>query len=158
MPPGDLRFYRSSGDLADTIIADVAGPFVHVELDMGDGTGIGELSGGLKRYPIATNPPPPLVTVWPIAGHTSLLAIKAALVWAEAAAAAHPGYGWLDVLDAGLHVIDPHAPFIGDPGEWDCSDFVTRFLIQAGVMLPLTLENEPHLVTPSELAKALGVR
>ncbi len=157
MPAGDLRFYRSSGDLPDTIIADVSGPFVHVDVDMGDGTAIGELSAGLKRYPVSP-PAPPLVTIWSIAGHSSPLAIKAALLWAEHETWAHPEYGWLDVLDAGLRAIDPHAPYIGDPGEWDCSDFVTRFLIQAGVMLPLALENEPHLVTPSALATALGVR
>ena len=164
MTAGDLRFYRNSGGLVDTIIATTTGPFVHVDVDMGDGTVIGELSSGLQRYTPSVRPA--LVAVYPTAQHTSDATLTAALVWAVAqlSAGEHAGrppeYGWADILSAALHRIDAHAVYLGDAGEWDCSDFATRFALRAGLVLAWTdptAGDSPRLVTPTQLAAALGI-
>lgn len=159
---GDLRFYHSDGGAVDTVIAaatapsDAAHAFTHVEIALGDGTALGELLGGLQHY-TPPDEPPGRVVIWPTSEHADSAALVNALVWARSEAAARLGYGWEDVASAGLRVLDPTAPFIAAPGAWDCSDFVTRFLLQAGVTLPDALASEPHTVTPEALARALGV-
>lgn len=161
--PGDLRFYHGDGSPADTLIADATGgpsasqAYVHVEIDLGDGTSIGELLGGLQHYP-TPDEPAGRVTLWPTSAHTDPATLAAALLWARDEATQRLGYGWEDIANAGLRVLAPGAPAIAEANAWDCSDFVTRFLLQARVALPFALASEPHCVTPEGLALALGVR
>ena len=166
MTAGDLRFYRSDGGLVDRIIAGATGPFVHVDVDAGDGTVIGELSSGLQRYTPPARPSGSLA-VYPTAQHVGTASLTLAMQWAisELVSAGHngtaPGYGWADILSAALHRIDAHAVYLGDPGEWDCSDFATRFALRAGLVLDWTdptAGDSPRLVTPTQLAAALGVK
>ena len=155
MAAGDLRFYHSDGSPADAAIA-LTGPFVHVEIDCGDGTAIGELLGGLQHYAIPQEPPGRVVSC-AIAPRTGATPLANALAWAQAEVARRLSYGWADVADAALALVDPGAPFVAQAGAYDCSDFCTRYLLHAGVPLPAGLAAEPHTVTPSALAAALGV-
>ena len=156
MSAGDLRFYHSDGSPADAAIA-LTGPFVHVEIDLGDGTAIGELLTGLQHYALPSEPPGRVVA-FPTSDHTGAAPLANALAWAQAEAAQHLGYGWADVADAALAFLDPGAPFVAQARAYDCSDFCTRFLLHAGVPLPAAIASEPHTVTPSALAAALGVK
>lgn len=159
MATGDLRFYHSSGSPADEVIAAVSGWAVHVDIELGDGSVLGELASGLTRSPMPQLPAGRVV-VYPTAQHTSPDQLAEALNWAIeqlSSATERAGYGWEDIADAGLHAVDPAAPFIGQAGAYDCSDFATRFCVLAGLALPAQLAQEPHTVTPSMLAAALGV-
>lgn len=157
---GDLRFYHSDGSAVDTVIADATGgasAFVHVEIAMGDGTCIGELSpNGLQLYRCPVMPPG-RVALYTTSAHAGSAALVNALVWARSEVERRLGYGWEDIADAALHALDAQAPYIGHANAYDCSDFVTRFLLQASVPLPDALASEPHTVTPNALALALGV-
>lgn len=159
MATGDLRFYHSSGSPADDVIAATSGWAVHVDIELGDGSLLGELSGGLARYAAPEGVPAGRVVIYPTAQHTTPSRLALALNWAIGQLAGQRGYGWADIADAGLHMLAPGEPFLlAGEGQWDCSDFATRFCVQAGIPLPDALAQEPHSVTPTQLAAALGLR
>ena len=159
MATGDLRFYRAGDSIADRIVS-TTGPFVHVDIETADGTVIGELSDGLHRY--AAPPDGPRIVIYPIAEHASETGILRALDWAlsqldSGPGRSVPGYGWADIVDAAIYHLDTDFPVaVETPGRWDCSDFATRYLLMAGMLLP-GWANAPATVTPSQLAAALGI-
>lgn len=158
MATGDLRFYHSSGSPADEVIAAASGWAVHVDIELGDGSLVGELSSGLTRYAAPQGLPAGRVVVYPTAAHTTDTRLVCALNWAIGELSAAHGYGWLDIADAAAHAVDPDTAFLlAESGAWDCSDFATRFCEQAGIPLPDALVQEPHAVTPTQLATALGL-
>lgn len=149
---GDVILFRSSGTIYDRAITLAThGPFVHVEIDLGNGELIGAHLDGIVRYKGV--PSTNTVSFHPPA---SQLDIEYALKWAEMQIGKQ--YGWTDIISNGLKFLAIHIN-IGEPGHWDCSDFVTRYLTIARAAGPLgTLAEDPGLVSPNDLAHAYGLK
>jgi hypothetical protein len=148
---GDLILYESTGSWGDRLIALAThGRFTHVEIDLGDGTSVGAQDNGIGIHPY-------------IAGRGSVaFSPKASkedreygLKWALKQVGRE--YGWTDIVSNGLKLVG--IPFdIGEKDHWDCSDFATRYLIEARAADPLGDQaNESGLVSPNDLARAFGV-
>lgn len=172
MARGDLLFYRTQGTVLDDVIrAATGGPFVHVEVDAGDGTSYGAQSSGIGHYRRLSGAH---LAAWPTSAHVSPIALNRLLAWA-AMQVGRP-YGWLDCLDGGLHDVVTGlptalplglpdllrgvlvaAPILTIPGAWDCSSFAVRCLTVAGYTLPEGMSQTPDDVTPEALARVLGV-
>lgn len=159
MAKGDFVLYRgSSRDPFEAIIMEFThGPFCHVELDMGDGNFLGEHSTGLTLHPDDTGRS--IVFVTPKGDITAGLAWADAM-WQEAKKdpSSHV-YSWTDIVMDGLRAIGIGL-VLGQPkGEWDCSDFITRYLIVAGAAGPLgALAKDPSTVSPNDLARAFNIK
>lgn len=164
MARGDVLFYYSSGTAADVaIVAATGGPFVHAEVDLGDGTSIGALSGGTAHFRRASGA---RYAVYPTAEHCTQEQLAAGLAWLSAQVG--DPYGWADILTAsenaaarGLAGIfgrpAPALPYLAVPGAYDCSDLVCQYLTRCAIALPPS-DRDPHTVTPEALATQLGVR
>lgn len=148
---GDIILYESSGSLSDRIIVSAThGRFTHCEIDRGGST-IGARYDGIKVHPYFSDRGS--AVIHPKASQED---IDYALAWAEKQVGRE--YGWLDILDNGLNLLGIQLE-LGRPGSWDCSDFVTRYLIEAHSSGPLgERANNPGLVSPNDLARAFGVK
>lgn len=149
---GDIILYKSSGSVGDRIIASAThGPFVHCEIDLGNGKTIGARYDGIKVHPEFVGRGEARIT--PKADKED---IEFALAWAEKQVGKK--YGWLDIASNGLKIIG--IPFeLGKPDTWDCSDFCTRYLTIAHADGPLgDLAGDPGLVSPNDLARAFGAK
>lgn len=158
MAKGDIVLCTATNDgngrWTDNIIAwATKGPFVHVEFDIGDGRYIGAHLDGItevnaytgKGYvfaPTKSNP----------------IDLDTAIAWAKEEVGKQ--YGWVDIISAGIKFAGVPI-YLGQADHYDCSDFVTRVLLimHDQLILPKLgdLANEPHLVTPNDLARAAGV-
>lgn len=146
---GDICFY-TPGDFTGHIIAAASkGRFSHVAVDQGDGTVIAADFQGVNRYKrddarITAVAPPP--------GSD----IERGIRWLDQQVGL--GYGFLDVLDAFFRLTIKTTFFVGRARSYDCSDLVTRYLIECGQADWLgPLAQEPHLVTPNDLARRFGL-
>lgn len=154
---GDFVLYRGSKTNAfeAAIMFLSKGPFCHCEIDMGDGTFIGEHGRGLTRH--SSDRVGVLVTP-----HGD---INKGLAWVEEVYAeavknheTHE-YGWWDLISAGAKFIGLHIILHLKVGDWDCSDFVTRALVVMGAAGPLGVQaKEPESVSPNDLARAFNVK
>ena len=154
---GDVRFYFSSGSIPDeAIVAATGGPFVHVDIDIGDGECVGALSQGIVKASIN---PEAKVAIW----RAQAVLARQDLTNAETWALAQVGhaYGWLDLANTGVADIfrrvtgQTFAPYVGVKGAWDCSAFATKFLQIADYFAVGNLT--PAQTSPVDLANALGV-
>lgn len=144
---GDLLFFPSSGSLPDRIIASVTrGPFVHVAVDLGDGTDISaQPIGGVKVRPTIHSKP---LTRLAIRGD-----IERGITFLQGELG-NP-YGYCNVLNAGLQRLG--LPYrVSRLDRYDCSSLVARYLERVGIFLG-DLSEEPDSVSPNDLARALGV-
>lgn len=149
---GDLLFYRSSGRWWERLIcAATRGPYTHVAI-MSDR--FGQVIAARARG-IVYEPVPPL----PGARYTMLSLTEeapeykrlAAMEWAEGCIG--DGYGWLDLLAAGMKSLWPQDPLrFGLAAHYDCSDFAARYLLHAGILLPDTMLDTAS-VSPNDLAR-----
>ena len=159
---GDFVLYQSKpGSIADWLVARFTyGPYVHAAVDMGDGTFVAELTqSGLTRHP-ANGKDRSLVFVHPRGN------LEVGLAWVEdqlAAAGKDPErtesheYGWVDIVVDAAKVLG-FKLILRRETEWDCSDFVTRYLVAAGAAGPLgKAARDPQTVSPNDLARAFGV-
>lgn len=164
---GDVLFYSGGGSLADRLISwRTHGPFVHVEVDLGDGTAIGSLSSsGVDQHPVDYTR---AVVYRPSLKPDE---IEAGIAWLRS----HVGdpYGWGDILNFVLTLFVPNSPLVlAQRHGFDCSDLVARYLEAAGgTNLGPQSENETlsaqsarlarfdetSLLSPNDLARALGV-
>lgn len=155
---GDIVLCRATdygrGNWYDRLIAWAThGPFVHVEVDIGDSRFIGAHLSGISEIGAGTGPD--YIYCSPQATDED---ISAAIAWLRKQVGKR--YGWLDIISAGLKFLG--LPwFIGVPGHYDCSDLVTRYLLIARdkrIIPNLSdLSDEPHLVSPNDLARAYGL-
>lgn len=155
---GDVVLFLGAANPQDWLIEwATKGPYTHVELDLGNGKFVGEHSSGIVvhdgiigRNVVAFTPP-----------HAD---IEAGMAWVDkvvAEQAASKGeaheYGWLDITAEALKVLGVKFG-MQSQGEWDCSDFVTRYLIVAGAAGPLgSAAKNPGTVSPNDLARAYGI-
>lgn len=154
MAAGDVVLFGARrASLYDRLIAwRTGGPWVHVEVDLGDGTSVGALARGVVRHRLPQGRRCVLVAT---STHCDPARLPAAIAWLEA----HVGdaYGWDDIAAQALTLVFPRVPYLTQPLHMDCSDLTCRFLFAAGYPLPDALLDAPELVSPSSLARALGV-
>lgn len=147
---GDLLFYKGGGSIPDALIQwRTKGPFVHVEVDMGDGTAIGALSEkGVTKHPLRP---------FPVFVHlkTTPKRIEEGITWLEA----HIGdpYGWADILDQVITLFLPKGWVITQQHGFDCSDLVCRYIELAGGLDLSGLPDDPALISPNDLARKAGL-
>lgn len=165
MARGDVLFYYATpSDPADAVIvAATGGPFVHAEIDLGDGTSIGALSGGVAHF---RRPAGAHYAVFATQDHCPAEQMAAGLAWL--AQQVGDPYGWADVATAGERSAisrlaglfgrkAPPLPYLAVPSSYDCSVLACLYLQRCGVPLPPG-DNDAHTVTPEELATQLHVR
>lgn len=155
MATGDVIFFRAEpGSVVDRVIAwRTGGPFVHCEIDAGDGTSVGALARGVVRHPLPAGR-------GAVTAPTGKDCVPSRLGEALAWLLAHVGdeYGWDDIAAQALSIVFPRGPFLTRTRRMDCSDLAGRFLWAAGYPLPPRLLDAPELVSPNSLARALGVK
>lgn len=94
-------------------------------------------------------------TVASLVGRATSIGINVGLAWAERQAGKK--YGWLDIVYQGVKFLCPGNPFrLSEADHYDCSEFVTRYMLQADVALPPTFD-DPATVTPNDIAREFGV-
>lgn len=154
MNDGDLILYRSSGRWYERLITLAThGPFVHVAIVDNDYLVLSADSQGIEydALPVMDN----LHTLVPMALYASPDGIARGLAWAEQQRGRR--YGWIDIVYQAVKFLWPHQPFrFSESGHMDCSDFATRYMLQAGVALPPAFD-DPATVTPNDIARWAGV-
>ena len=148
---GDLLFWTSDGSPVSRLISVVTrGPFVHVSVDMGDGTDISaHAEDGVKERVVVGYQG---LTHW--SPQVSEEAIDRGIDFLKGEIG--DKYGFCNILNAGLAAL--HLPYrVTRLDRYDCSSLVTRYLTEIGVDLKDELGEEPDSVSPNDLARSLGV-
>lgn len=149
---GDVVLFKADPkDPTDRLISlTTKGPFVHVEIDLGNGELIGAHFDGIDRYKGV--PGSNTKSFHPPATPED---IEYAIKWAEMQVGKK--YGWTDILSNGFKLLGIPLE-LGEPGHWDCSDFASRYLVVARASGPLGRAAEnPGLVSPNDIARAYRV-
>jgi len=159
---GDFVLYQAKkGNLADWLVSRFTnGQFVHVEIDLGDGTFVGEHGTGILVHPADNSVKADFVTPVSKDGQAG---IEAGMRWVEGVIEeerknpqAHE-YGWLDIT-ADVFKVFGQKVILRKKGEWDCSHFVAMYLHIANADGPLGhLMASPETISPNDLARAYGV-
>ena len=147
---GDILFYRNTNkQLPDEIIklyevftTHAPDPFVHCAVEVEDGNKIEAIFSGVVLSPVNNS------RVFARYHPDRLMALDKGLVWLKKQVGGP--YGWGDIAD----IILAHPVF---ECHYDCSDLCASFLYYAGDSHMRTFIN-PHLLTPQDLAEALGVQ
>lgn len=149
---GDVLFYRGGDDLASRLVRWwTGGRFAHCEVQVSETESIGALAGGVVRHAC----PQPVTATAATGSIISPLRLSIALAWIQKQV--RRPYGGVDVADAALARVLRGGPFIAERGRNDCSSMAALFLMVADYPLPSEVVEAPALMTPSGLAKALGV-
>lgn len=155
MNDGDLILYRSSGRWYERLITLAThGPFVHVAIVDNDYLVLSADSQGIEydALPVMDN----LHTLVPMALYASPDGIARGLAWAEDQRGRR--YGWIDIVYQAVKFLWPGNKLrFGVKGHYDCSDFVCRYLIHAGVQVPDSYL-DTYTVTPNDLARFFCVK
>lgn len=141
---GDILFYPASSILSDRIITAVTdGPFVHVAVDMGDGTEISAHSeDGIQRRPLSLSG----LTAGPMRGFD----VELGMAWLVRQVGSKYGYGM--VLNAGLKKFGiPWRVYM--VGRYDCSVLVVHYLEHCGY----TFLDDDESISPNDLARTFGI-
>lgn len=159
---GDFVLYEAKpGDAGDWLISHFTkGPYVHVEIDLGNGNFVGEHGTGIVVHPRDHTIPADFVTPVSSKGPAG---IESGMQWVELVISesyknpkAHP-YGWLDIT-ADVFKLFGQKVILQRKGEWDCSHFVALYLQVAFADAPLgDLIVTPETISPNDLARAYGV-
>lgn len=145
---GDLLFYQPHDFIGNLIAKGTNGPYCHVAIDVGDGHNIAADWSGVRVYPNDRS------------ARTVKLPYFARVDDGFAWLLQQVGrkYGFLDVLDIGARLLLHFSFYVAQPNSYDCSDLATRYLIAAGLADWLgPLAQEPHLVSPNELARRFHI-
>lgn len=146
---GDVLFFRPKDFIGTLIARGTNGPYCHVAVDTGDGHNIAaDWSGISVRANTARDTVrAPLPAGAQVASGFDFLIPQVGL-----------SYGLLDVFDIGARLLFHFSFYVARPRNYDCSDLVTRYLIACGLADWLgPLAQEPHLVTPNDLARRFHV-
>ena len=152
---GQVLLFRSSGKWYENLICQAtSGPYCHVEIVL-DPT---HIIGAHSREGIVISTPPinpNTYTAIDITPYTTPQGIEKGLAWA--AKQYGKSYGWSDITFQALKFLAPNNPFrFGIEGHWDCSDYVTRYLQQAGVPMPQDFDI-PYTMTPNDIGRVFGL-
>lgn len=159
---GDIVFYKAKkGDFADWLISHFTnGPFVHVEIDLGDGMFIGEHGGGIEVHGQDIFEPDAFITPKVKVASADLnvgMNFVTRVANEDMKDPKSHRYGWLDIASDVLKIIGAKT-ILRREGQWDCSHFVTLYLIAAHAEGPLGVQaKNPETVSPNDLARAFGL-
>lgn len=128
------------------------GPYVHVEVDVGNGKSVAALTHGIVLHDAPTGDR--VVAVPTSAKLTNPQRLKLAILFAKY----HVGkeYGWLDIINQAWSILFPYGPFLVRSDHLDCSDLTASFLWIAGYPLP-SRDIVTSLVSPNDIARSLSV-
>lgn len=151
---GSILLFKSTNSLIDRAICSATGGnFVHVELALDSTRMVGAHIDGIAISLVPWNGR--LYTSIDLSPYTTDEGITNGLAWAQQQVGR--AYGWADIAFQAVKFIAPNNPLRwGVEGEWDCSDFVTRYLLQSGVILPEGW-NDPYANSPNDIARIFGL-
>jgi hypothetical protein len=146
---GDILLFTATSSLADRLIAYFTqGPFVHVEVDLGDGTSIGAHRDGVKLHPLAAE------TAFRRVSPRTAARIELGIHFLQGELG--NGYGFIDIINQVLKVLRSPV-FLAARDQYDCSDLVARYILVTDALELGELGEEPHMVTPNDIARACGL-
>ena len=151
---GDLLFYYRKPSMWDQLITWwTHSRFYHVAIDVGNGLKIEALNSGIKLNRITVQDD---FARWSYKDHTTDADPKdmaKAIAWLYTMEGHE--YGWSDIATA----VNPFRKvlYIVQRQHFDCSALAIEFLNQAGGIDMKDLGLDPHIGTPGDLAKFLGV-
>lgn len=155
---GDFVLYKPapSDPVGWVIDHFTSGPYDHVEIDLGNGMFVGEHGKGLTVHTQDIKKPA-AAFVTPKGDIEKGLEFVNLCIKEEASNPHAHEYGWLDIISDSLKIMGSTLILRRD-GSWDCSHFVTLYLIAASAAAPLgPLVKHPETVSPNDLARAFGV-
>lgn len=149
MMRGDIILYESTGRWYERLITFATrGPWVHVGIVVDADIVIAARTNGIRYEPAP--PDDNTHATIPIAPHTTPEGIEQGLSWAIKQLGDE--YSWLDIVYQAFKLLWPHNPLrFYLAGRMDCSEYATRYLLQAGVVLPPAFD-DPATITPNDLA------
>jgi uncharacterized protein YycO len=153
-PRGSILLFKTTGTLVDRAIClATKGPYVHVELVIDGARMIGAQTNGIEMSLIPWDAR--LYTSIDMLPYTSIEGITNGLAWAQQQVGR--AYGWADIVFQAVKFVAPNNPLQwGVEGHWDCSDYVTRYIQQSGIVLPNDFDT-PYANTPNDIARIFGV-
>lgn len=150
---GDLLLMKSGGSLRDRMVAwGTGGPYVHVEVDLGDGTTIGSHSeDGVSYRPWRF---PERVVVVPLSERVPAERIEAGVAWLLGQLG-HK-FSWASIADFALP--EAWSTFLlGRESIYNCANLVAHYLqITGGLELP-SGKRPPAPLSPNDIARAAGL-
>lgn len=152
---GDLIFYHGTGWEDSFIQWWTKSPFSHVAIDVGEGMMVEALNEGILKNPLNLSGG----SVWSYSESVQDADPKdmdLAVKWLDEVVGMHLPYGWMDFVSNA----NPFKKlfYVASPQHYDCSALATGFLSRAGGVDLCGLDSDPHLVTPADLAKCLGMK
>lgn len=133
---GDIIMYAGKkwNPVDVAIMQATKGPWTHCEIDLGDGSYVGEHGKGITVHPQDFRIDSAIIRPVSKLGKAG---IEAGMQWvekviAEAVKNKHTHeYGWLDIVDDAFKVLHRRVLLHRD-GHWDCSHFCALYLQVAG--------------------------
>jgi hypothetical protein len=147
MKRGDLLLYAATSVWYEQLISRVTqGPFVHVSIIYDEQHCLAADANGISVDSLpAEDSQHVVISIDP------KLDIEQGLEWASLQVGRK--YGWTDIAYQAVKFLAPNNPFqFGHLGQWDCSDYATRYLQHIGYPLP-DMYSDPYSMTPNDLAR-----
>ena len=150
---GNVLLYTSSGKWYEELIRLAThGPYVHASIALSPDTVIAATGQGIRKSPLQVDR---TITPIDLTKYTTPERIEQAVAWAEMQAGKR--YGWIDILYQAVKFLAPNNPLrFGEEDRWDCSDYATRYIQHAGVMLPDSFA-DAYANTPNDLARVFSL-
>jgi hypothetical protein len=155
MNRGDIILYRSSGKWYErAIVLATGGPYIHVAIATSDKQVIAAGSRGISYFPFSYDAKiHTIVSLVP--EHATQIGIETGLKWAIAQAGKR--YSWIDIFYQAVKFLNPNNKLrFYYEGEYDCSDFASRYLMAAGVQL-LEIYQDPYANSPCDIARIFSL-
>lgn len=154
MARGDLILYKSTGRWNErAIVFATHGPYVHVAIVVDGFSVIAADAQGIRID--ALPPTDALHTPLSLAPYATTQGIEQGLAWAMAQKGKR--YGWSDIVYQAVKFLAPNNKLqVVVAGHYDCSDFASRYMRQAGVVLPPDFA-DPYANTPNDLGRTFGL-
>jgi hypothetical protein len=149
---GDILLYSSDGSLRSRAVSWwTRGPFVHSEVDLGDGTAVGvTIEEGIARH--ALNPR--RMIAYPLHRYAPPERIEDGIAWLLQQVGG--GYSWSAIFDHVLPVAWTTA-LVGRQSLYSCSSLIAHYLdITGGLIIPHR-PRKPFVVSPNDIARAAGL-
>lgn len=146
---GDILLYRSSGSLFDRLICwRTQGPFVHVAVDLGDGTMIdSRFREGVSRHAVVYDNTLHI----PLSSYTTPDRIEAGITWLESKIG--DGYSVADIFDffPGIRSLRVR---VGEAHAFCCSHLVAQYLDVTGGVSLGKLDDNLNTISPNDIYRA----
>jgi hypothetical protein len=160
LSPGQLLLWRASPHpdfFARLIVWAEHAPYIHASIVVERQHQIEATNRGIQITRVTMSEVIQNADIVEVAQYTeSADSIDFALSWAKTKVGLH--YGYADIVYQAVKFLWPNNPLrIGVKNEWDCSDFATRYLLQAGVHLPEDFQ-DPYSMSPNDLGRLFGLQ